>query len=944
VHGTYRDTHMNRPETAAPPSALAGLAPGRSLRGRRGECEVLDRLVANVRACHSRVLALRGEAGAGKTALLEYLVQHAVGCRVARAAGAEPEMEMAFAGLHQLCAPFLDRLGRLPDPQRDALGTAFSLRNGEVPDRFAVGLAALSLLSEVAGDQPLVCVVDDAQWLDPTSARALAFVARHLAAEPVGLVFAMRPSGGEQDLTGLPEVLVGGLADGDARALLDSIVVGPLDQRVRDRIVAETRGNPQALLEWPRHLTPGELAGGFGLPGAAVPPGRIEDGLLGRFESLPKQTRLLLVAAAAEPTGDPVLVWRAAGQLGVEAGAAAPATAAGLIEFRGLVRFCHPLVRAMVYQTAPPRLRQSVHRALADVTDPDRDPDRRAWHLAHATPGLDEGVAAELEWSAGRAQARGGLPAAAAFAERAAELTPDPARRSRRALTAAQAKHQAGAPNVALRLLAMAQAGPLDELGCARAELLRAQLTADTGTDGDARLLLLAASHFQPLDAGQALEAYRDAFTVALTAGRLATCDGILQVAEAARGAPRAPEPPRAANLLLDGLAVLTTEGHAAGAPMVKRALSAFRDQGASAEEAFRWLPFACRMSRDAWDDESWDVLSTRLIERARQAGALTVLPAALLEGAAVRLAVGEPTKAASMTQEAAAVARATGNPVGPYGPLLLAAWEGREAEATQLIAAATTEMMARGEGQWLTTAAWATAVLYNGLGRYDRALAAAELGSEYPHELGLATWSMVELIEAAVRTGASERAAGALRRLSEATSAAATDWALGIQARSRALLSDGETAERLYLEAIQRLGRTQIRAELARARLLYGEWLRRRNRRADAREELRAAYEMLAGTGAEGFAERARRELLATGGTVRKRTIDTADELTAQETEIARLAGYGHTNPEISAQLFISPRTVEWHLRKVFTKLGISSRKELRQALPKLERVPLPT
>jgi DNA-binding CsgD family transcriptional regulator len=946
VHGTYRDTHMKLPETTVSLPTLSGEPPGCGLYGRRTECEALDRLIAHVRAGQSRVLVLRGKAGAGKTALLEYLVQRAAGCRIVRAAGAEPEIEMAFAGLHQLCAPFLDRLGRLPGPQRGALGTAFGLRDGDGPDSFAVGLAALSLVSDVARERPLICVVDDAQWLDRASARALAFVARHLAAAPVALVFAVRQPGGEQDLTGLPEVQVGGLADGDAHALLDSVVIGRLDEQVRDRIVAETRGNPQALLEWPRRLIPGELAGGFGLPGAVAPlTDRIEEGFLKRFESLPEPTRMLLVAAAAEPTGDPVVLWAAAGQLGVEAGTEAPASATGLIEFRGQVRFCHPLARAAVYWAASQRQRHRVHRALADATDPDADPDRRAWHLAHAAPRLDEGVAAELERSAGRAGERGGLAAAAAFAERATELTPDPARRARRALAAAQAKYQAGAPDAALRLLAMAQAGPLDEPGRARAGLLRAQLAADSGRGRDARLLLVkAANRLEPLDAGLAREAYRDAFSAALTAGRLAAREGTLQVAEAARGAPRAPEPSRDANLLLDGLTVLITEGHAAGAPVIKRALNAFRNQEAWTEEALRWLPFACRMSRDAWDDDSWDMLSSRLIELARQAGALRVLPAALLEGAAVRLAAGEPAAAASMTQEAQAVGRATGNLVGPYGSLLLAAWRGREAEDRELIAAATPEMVACGEGQWLTAAAWATAVLYNGLGRYDQALAAAEQGSEYPCELGLATWSLVELTEAAVRTGLPERAAGALRQLSEATSAAATDWALGIEARSRALLSDGELAERLYLEAIRRLGRTRIRAELARAHLLYGEWLRRQNRRVNAREQLRVAHEMLTGMGAEGFAERARRELTATGGTVRKRTINTADELTAQEAQIARLAGYGHSNPEISIQLFISPRTVEWHLRKVFTKLGISSRKELRGALPDLERVLLPT
>ncbi len=547
------------------------------MRGRSSECEALGRLVENVRAGQSQVLVLRGEVGAGKTALLEYLLERASGCCLARAAGVESEMELAFAALHQLCAPFLDRLERLPGPQRDALSTAFSLRNGATPDRFAVGLAVLSLLSEVAGERPLVCVVDDAHWLDRPSAQALAFVARHLAAKPAAVVFAVRESGDEQHLTGLAELVVRGLTDGDARALLSSAVTGPLDERVRDRIVAETRGNPLALLEVASRLTPEELAGGFGSPGDPAPSSRIEESFRERLTPLPPATRLLLLVAAAEPLWDPVLVWRAAGQLGVKVEAAAAAAAAGLIEFGGQVRFRHPLVRSAVYRAASPEERQSVHRALAQAIDADSDPDRRAWHRAHATPGLDEGVAAELERSAGRARVRGGLAAAAAFCERAAELTPEPGRRAVRALAAAQAKHRAGAPDAALRLLAMAQAAPLDELGRARAELLRAQLTADPGRGRDASALLLnAARRLEPLHLGLARDAYRDAFCAALTAGRLAIRGGMLEVAAAARALPSAPQP-HAPDLLLDGLAVLATEGYAAGAPILSRALTAFR-------------------------------------------------------------------------------------------------------------------------------------------------------------------------------------------------------------------------------------------------------------------------------------------------------------------------------------------------------------------------------
>jgi DNA-binding CsgD family transcriptional regulator/tetratricopeptide (TPR) repeat protein len=919
---------------------LAGEAPERRPLGRRSECEALDRLLSKVRAGHSRTLVLRGEAGAGKTALLGYLLERARGCQVVRAAGVASETKLAFAGLHQLCAPFLDRLERLPGPQRDALGTAFSLQGGDAPDRFTAGLAVLGLLSDLARERPLVCIVDDAQWLDRASAQALAFVARRLAAEPVAVVFAVRQSGDAHYLTGLAELAVGGLAEGDARALLDSVVTGPLDERVRDRVVAETRGNPRALLELAHGLT---LAGGFGLPGAAVMPVRIEEGFRRRLAPLPPATRLLLLVAAAEPVADPVLVWRAAGQLGVVAAAAAPAAAAGLIEAGGQVRFRHPLTRSEVYRAASPEDRQRVHRALAEATDRDADPDRRAWHLGHATPGLDEGVAAELERSADRARVRGGLAAAAAFLERSAELTPAPDRRAQRALAAAQSKRLAGASAAALRLLAMAQAGSLDEVGRARAELLRAQIAADTGHGRDAPLSLKAAGQLEPRHYGLARETYGHAFSVGRIAGQLAARGRMLEVAEAARAARPASQPPRACDLLLDGLAAVTSEGYATGAPILAKALSALCHEEVSAEEGFRWMPLACRMAIDIWDDDSWHTLSARLTDLARQAGALAVLPAALLQDMTIHLLAGQVATAASMAQEAGAVAQATRTPEDPYGPLLLAAWRGQDAETRQLIAAATTEMTARGEGQWLTAAHWATAVLNNGLGRYDEALIAAEQGSEYPDELGVATWSMVELIEAAARTGQAERANSALRRLAETTTAAGTDWALGVLARSRALLSEDKSAEPLYREAIERLSRTRVRVELARAHLLYGEWLRRQNRRVDAREQLRDAYDMLTAMGMEGFAERARRELLATGETVRKRTTGTAGELTPQEAEIARLAGSGHTNTEISTQLFISPRTVEWHLRKVFAKLGIGSRKEIRETLPDLGWVALP-
>ncbi|HEY1594956.1 MAG TPA: AAA family ATPase [Thermoleophilaceae bacterium] len=906
----------------------------RRLLGRRGECAALDQLVERVRAGSSRALVLRGDAGVGKSALLEYLVQHSSGCGIARAAGVESEMELAYAGLQQLCAPFLDRVGRLPGPQHDALGTAFGLRDGDPPDRFLVGLAVLSLLSDAAEDRPLVCIVDDAQCLDAASAQALAFVARRLGVESVGLVFAVREPSGERQFEELPELTVGGLDDRDAHELLATVLTGPLDEGVRDRIVAETRGNPLALLELPRGWTPAELAGGFGLPDGPALSGRIEQSFRERLAPLPPSTRLLLLVAAAEPVGDPVLVWRAAADLGIGADAAAPATAAGLVDFGAQVRFGHPLVRSAVTRAAAPEERQRVHQALAEATDADIDPDRRAWHRAHATAGLDEHVAAELEHSAGRARARGGLAAGAAFHERAAELTPEPRRRAQRALLAAKGKHQAGADDAALRLLAVAKAGPLDELEQARAQLLHAQITFATTRGRDAPPLLLdAAQRLEPLDSTLAREAYLEAFAAAQSADRLLRGGDPREVAAAVLAADWEPST-RACDLLLDGLALLTREGYVAGAPPLKVALRAFRDERLSEEDELRWLWLACRIARALADDEAWDELTARHLELARHAGAFSALPVALTDRVLVELFSGRTGVALSLAAESDAVIEATGSHLALRTSIVLANWRGRDAEAVALIEAHRQDVLRRGEGLWLAATDWGSAIRHNGLGRYEDALAAAERAAEAAHGLGPALLLLAELIEAAARSGHAERATGPLVQLAEIARAAGTDWALGTHARAEAMLAEGEAAERLYREAIERLSHLKTCATLARTHLLYGEWLRREQRRVDAREQLRVAYTMLSDMGMEAFAERARRELQATGETVRKRTVETLDELTPQEVQVARLAADGQTNPEIGAQLFLSPRTVEWHLTKMFGKLGISSRKQLRSAL----------
>ena len=905
------------------------------LTDRRAECDVLGRLVAAVRAGESRALVVHGEPGVGKTALLEYLAGQASGCRVVHAGGVQSEMELAFAVLHQLCAPMLDRLERLPAPQRDALRTAFGLSAGPAPDRFLIGLAALGLLSEMAGERPLVCIVDDEQWLDSASAQVLAFVARRLGAESVGLVFGARvPTG---DLAGLPELVIGGLREEDARALLDSALTGPLDARVRDQIVAEAHGNPLALLELPRGWTAAELAGGFGLPGAVPLAGRIEESFRRQLGALPAQPRRLLQLAAAEPTGDPVLVWRAAGRLGICAEAAGPAVEAGLAEFGVRVRFRHPLVRSAAYRSAPADDLREIHAALAEVTDPASDPDRLTWHRAAATAAPDEGVATELERSAGRAQARGGLSAAAAFLERAMLLTPDPGRRADRAIAAAEAKHQAGAPDVAAELLVMAEAGPLEELARARISLLRGQMAFSAGNSSDTpRLLIDAARRFEALDTRLARETYLEALSAALLGHRTSQI-GTLEIARAARGATAAPpSDSRAPDLLLEGMATLITDGYETGVPAVQRALSVFRDGDLPIGEQLRWLFVATRCAIDIWDDESWRDLAIRQVELARAVGALSLLPFAITQRFGMHLHAGEFATVAQLVDEFSVLKEATATGLPDFGTMILAAWQGRSREAFRLIDEFITDMSERGQGYGVSLPYYTASVLYNGLGRYADAMASAELASEQRDDLAFANLALAELIEAAVRGGQPERAAAAMGRLTELTLPSGTAWGLGVAARSRALLSEGDEAERLYREAIGHLSSAPARTELARAHLLYGEWLRRQRRRREAREHLRTARDMLEAMGMDAFAERAGRELRATGETARKRTAAARDEeLTAQEAHIARLAREGLSNPEIGTRLFISARTVQYHLGNIFAKLGIASRSQLSHILP---------
>ena len=901
---------------------------------RHAERDTLNRLVAAVRDGEGRALVVCGEAGVGKTALLDYLADNASGCRVVRTAGCQSEMELAFAALHQLCTPLLEGLTRLPAPQRDALRIAFGMGSGSTPDRFLVGLAVLNLLSDAAEPQPLICVVDDEQWLDRASAQVLGFVARRLVAEAVGMVFAARvPSA---DVAGLPDLTVEGLPEADARALLESALTGPMDTRVRDRILAETHGNPLALLELPRGLTPQQLAGGFGLHSAMRLSCRVEETFRRRVEALPDQSRLLLLIAAAEPVGDQALVWRVAAKLGIGAEAAAPATDAGLVEFGTRVRFRHPLVRSTVYGSTLAQERQKVHSALAEVTDPQLDPDRRAWHRAHAVPGPNEAVAAELERCADRAQARGGVAAGAAFLERATILTLDPMRRTDRALAAASANLQAGAFDAVRQLLSVAEAGAITDMQQARIDLIGADLAFVTNRGSDApSLLLKAAKRLEPIDADLSRATYLQALASAMFAGRLALGGGVLEVAGDVDAAPPPTSAPRASDFLLDGLVADYTRGYAAGKPLLRKALDVF-DTDVPAEEKLRWYWVADIVAQHLWDDDRWQLFTHRHVQLARDVGALSELPIALTARAFFLQFAGELVEAAALVQELQAAMEATGTTLAPYAGMGLEAFRGRHAETTALVEATIEDVSLRGEGNGIAVAQWATAVLNNGVGDYQTAMTAAQSASDYPGEIVSPNWALVELVEAAARSGKSETAAEALRRLAEVTSASGTNWALGVEARSRALLSDGDAAECLYRESIERLRRTSIRADLARSHLLYGEWLRRQRRRVDARAQLRVAHEMLDSMGMDAFAERARRELRATGETTRKRSVAAADEeLTAQEALIARMARDGLSNPEIAARMFISARTVQYHLRKVFAKLGIESRTQLDRVLP---------
>ena len=912
--------------------------PRTQLRGRREECAVLDDHVTAGRTGTSRTVVLRGEAGIGKTALLDYVAGQSADCQVLRAVAVESEMELPFAALHQLTQPLLDGLERLPDPQRLALETAYGLSSGPPPNRFLVGLALLSQLSERAETRPLVCLVDDVQWMDRSSAQVLSFVARRLHAEPVVIVLAERDGVASSEFEGLPEVRLRGLSEEDAVALVASVALGPLDESVRGRIIDEARGNPLALLELLRERSSAALAGGFAVPNRLPLPNRIQDSYRRRVAVLPAATQQLLLLAAADPVGDPNLLWRAASELGIPVAAAVPAEADELLHINGHVGFRHPLLRSAIYQGASSGDRRNVHQALASATDPAMDPDRRAWHRAQAVLGPNDIVAAELERSASRAQARGGFAAAAAFLQRSVALTQDPSRRADRALEAAQASLRAGAFDVALAMITIASKGPLDDLGHARVDRLRAEVAFAQNRGGEAPLLLLtAARRLERHDLRLSRDTYLDAWAAALFAGNLARPGGsLLDVSRAALTAPAPAGPSVAGDVLLEGLALVFTQGRTAAVPVLERAVTAFAADDITDDALLRWGWLASRAANLIWDFDRGLAIGMRTVKLARHVGALEALVVADNACGQAAAVGGDFAGAGLLSDEVENLKEATGTRIAPHAALALAGLRGNEADASALITTVLDKSTQAGQGTAVQYAWWAKSVLMNGLGRYEEALEAAVEASEATPELFVASWALSELVEAATRTGHPALASNAVHKLEEHVQGCDSDWALGAYARARAAVDGDAGAEALYREAIDRFSATMLRPDLARTHLLYGEWLRREGRRVDAREQLRTAHHMLTTIGMDAFAERARTELLATGEKVRGHTVEEQDQLTPQEGQVAQLASEGLTNLEIAARLFLSARTVEWHLSKVFTKLGVKSRRDLNAALPK--------
>jgi len=908
---------------------------------REEECAILDELVGGIRTGRSASLVMRGEAGIGKTRLLDYAADRAGDLRVERITGVESEMELAFAGIHQLVAPVVDHLDRLPGPQRLALETSFGLVSGGAPDRFFVGLATLTLLSEVARAEPLLCLIDDAQWLDQVSAEILAFVARRLDADPVGIVFAVRePDAGRNVLDGLPELVLTGLAPDDARQLLRSVTRGPVPRPVSERLVTDSGGNPLALLELGTDLNERDLADRLvhGTEPVVQPwpiGRRLEERFLQRARLLPSDSQTFLLLVAAEPTGDPRLLWSAATEMGIDAQvAAAPAEAARLLVVGSRVAFAHPLMRSAVYHAAGAADRRAAHRALGAVTDPDLDADRRAWHRSLAVLAPDEDVALELERAARQAKARGGFAATAALLERAAELTEDSGVRAARLLSAAEAALLAGAPDRSATLVDAARPLAADERQRARAERLRGSIRFALGEmDETPAILLRAALTFPPRDLRRAHDAMFESWFTAMYAGPRQQWPGVRDVATAALELPPIPDAERTiGDRLLTAIAVRETGGDAVD--LLRDAVTALTSEHPTKTEL---LPFPAgwMAAGELWDYDAQYAVARRWVEATQDVGALPMLVTALHALALSQVVCGELSAAEASAGEATEISAAIGTwtmPPAAVGlPVLVGQGQYEQAMATG--AAVIEEANQHGLKSVVRTTRWMLTLGHVAAGRYKEALATAQRTAE-GDMLMYGNIMLPEIVEAGVRVGERDVALAALARLTDLATRCATPAAMGLLARSRALLAGPEDSADLFEVAIDQIAMSRSRWELGRTHLLYGEWLRRQKRRRDARQHLRTAADLFEAMGAEGFATRAALELGATGERARRRTAETRFDLTWQEERTAHLAAEGQTNHEIAARLFISPSTVDYHLKKVYAKLGVTNRTRLSRAL----------
>jgi DNA-binding CsgD family transcriptional regulator len=854
---------------------------------------------------------------------------------VLRLAGIESESEFGYAALHRLLSPSLAAADGLPARQRDALESCFGVVGNAPADRFVVGLAALSLLAAVAARQPLLCIVDDAQWLDRESLDTLAFVGRRLHADGIALLFAVRRTSTSQGppFDGLPVVGIEGLREDAALALLARVAQRSIDAEVARRLIAETNGCPLAVIELTAELGPEQLAGGDVLQTPLTISSRLENHFLRQVRALPDETQTFLLIAAADSSGEPALVWRAAMMLELSPAAADPAVSAEIIAVAPRISFRHPLIRSAVIGGSAAPQRAKVHRTLAALCEGDGNADARAWHLAAAATGTDESVASELEDRGAHARASGRYATEAAFYSRAAALTPSPDRRAERLLAAAQAHVTAGAHQAAAAALADARPHLASRVLEANAQRLDAALHSySLPNDMPARLLTTARA-LEEFDVRLARDTYAEALEAVLVSGQLTNEIAMADVGRAALDAPRLDSDPTFADFMIDAFGTRLAIGHVEAAPMMRRAIDLHVHGASRAAGIVRSATLGNIAAADVWDADGFGAIAHRLEPIERDHGALDPLRITLGALGHFEMWQGNFALADDYHSEATEIAGILGADRRPWDLLKveLLAWQGREEETRRAVDILTGSLMrAAGAGVTVNLGRLSLGLLELALQNYADAFDALWplFEDDVPPQ---GSQCLAEIVEAAVGCGRSSHARAAFERLDERARASESIWARGLRERSAALLADGDHAEEHHQAAIAALSATVVKTDLARAHLLYGEWLLGQARRPEAREQLRAAYDLFDGMQARAFGGRATRALEQAGSAPRARAERAGRDLTSQEHQIARLAVTGATNNEIAAALFLSPSSVDYHLRKVYRKLGITSRRQLR-------------